>query len=190
MNWGEFGTDNGFFNIPHGIAVDANYVYITDCHNHRCQIFNKTGKFIKSFGQKGSSNEQFLFPYGIAVCKGFLYICDCANHRIQVFTTDGNFVRTFGSHGNLEGQFDRPFSVVVDRDDNILVCDQTNSRIQVFNKDIIFFKEIPLEDTLSYGISIHPNGSIFVSYYSKHKIAIFGAPELKDKFITKSLYHN
>ena len=46
LSWGEPGTDEGQFNIPHNIATDADgWVYVADRENHRVQVFNGKGKY-------------------------------------------------------------------------------------------------------------------------------------------------
>ena len=44
--WGEPGTDEGQFNIPHNICCDADgWVYVADRENHRVQVFDGNGKY-------------------------------------------------------------------------------------------------------------------------------------------------
>ena len=46
LSWGEPGTDQGQFNVPHNIATDAEgWVYVADRENHRVQVFNGKGKY-------------------------------------------------------------------------------------------------------------------------------------------------
>ena len=55
--------------------------------NHRIQVFDKEGKFIKMWGQYGSNPGEFDQPHGIVVdpFDGGLYVTDAHNDRIQVF---------------------------------------------------------------------------------------------------------
>jgi DNA-binding beta-propeller fold protein YncE len=39
LQWGSQGTGDGQFNKPHGVAVDAEHVYVCDQHNRRVQVF-------------------------------------------------------------------------------------------------------------------------------------------------------
>jgi len=46
MTWGESGTDEGQFNIPHNICCDAEgWVYVADRENHRVQVFDGNGRY-------------------------------------------------------------------------------------------------------------------------------------------------
>ena len=56
--------------------------------------FDKTGKFIKSWGGKGTGPGQFEVAHGIAIdAQGLLWVTDRENQRIQIFDGDGKFVR-------------------------------------------------------------------------------------------------
>ncbi len=48
--WGEFGTGDGQFRTPHSIVIDRNdNIYVGDRANHRVQVFNTDGKFLRKF---------------------------------------------------------------------------------------------------------------------------------------------
>ena len=49
-SWGTPGTDPGQFNLPHAITIDRNdNVYVGDRSNHRVQVFNTDGTFLRMF---------------------------------------------------------------------------------------------------------------------------------------------
>jgi len=49
-SWGEPGTGPGQFHLPHAIAIDNNdNVYVGDRTNHRIQVFDTDGKFLRMF---------------------------------------------------------------------------------------------------------------------------------------------
>jgi len=50
MTWGTPGTGEGQFRLPHAVAIDRNdNVYIGDRSNHRVQVFDTEGKFLRMF---------------------------------------------------------------------------------------------------------------------------------------------
>ena len=66
---GIFGTGDGQFNLPFGVAVNPSTgnVYVADTNNHRIQVFDTSGTFITKFGISGSGDGQFSAPVGVAV---------------------------------------------------------------------------------------------------------------------------
>ena len=94
--WGSYGTSNGQFEGPSGIAVDSsNNVYVADIgNNNRIEKFSSSGNYLTQWGSSGSGNGQFYSPQGIAVDStgNFIYVADFGNHRIQVFVNNANIV--------------------------------------------------------------------------------------------------
>src|SRR5688572_15020500 len=89
-------------NQPNDIAVAANGdVFIVQGHtpgltrgDARVLKFDRTGRFLKSWGGKGKGPGQFDVAHGIAIdAKGLLWVMDRENQRIQVFDAEGAFVR-------------------------------------------------------------------------------------------------
>jgi DNA-binding beta-propeller fold protein YncE len=88
--WGGYGTRNGTFSHPAGIAVDSSSgnVYVADTANNRIQVFSSNGTYISKLGTYGYFEENLRSPEGIAVdsSSGNVYVADTANNRIQVFS--------------------------------------------------------------------------------------------------------
>ena len=88
-------------NQPNDVAIGRNGdVFVVQGHtpgprgDARVLKFDKTGRFIKSWGGKGKEPGQFDVAHGIAIdASGLLWVTDRENQRIQVFDTDGKFVR-------------------------------------------------------------------------------------------------
>jgi len=50
FSWGESGTDPGQFNLVHSVALDKKgLIYVADRENHRLQVFDNQGKFVKQW---------------------------------------------------------------------------------------------------------------------------------------------
>jgi DNA-binding beta-propeller fold protein YncE len=88
-------------NQPNDVAMARNGdLFIVQGHtpgpqgDARVLKFDKTGKFIKSWGGKGKGPGQFEVAHGIAIdAQGLLWVTDRENQRIQIFDGDGTFVR-------------------------------------------------------------------------------------------------
>jgi len=88
------GVPGDNFNQPTDVAWDAaGNIFISDGYaNARIAKFDKTGKYVKSWGATGAEPGQFNTPHSIAVdAKGMVYVADMGNQRIQVFDNDGTF---------------------------------------------------------------------------------------------------
>src|SRR6185503_15520155 len=72
-------------------------VFVVEGHGRgegRVLRFDKTGKFLKSWGGKGSATGQFDQPHSILVDRqGMVYVADRENRRVQIFDTDGKFIK-------------------------------------------------------------------------------------------------
>jgi len=96
------GAQSDVFQRPTDVAWDAaGNIYVADGYgNARIAKFDKSGKFIKSWGQRGLAPGQFNTPHGIAIdAQNNVYVADRGNRRIQVFDSDGNFKTMFLNAG-------------------------------------------------------------------------------------------
>ena len=84
-----FGCDeNGVkkLNIPYGVCVASQYVYVIDFGPHRVSMFTTEGMYVTSFGHHGSEEGCFVSPHALCVDRdGFVYVADHGNNRVQVF---------------------------------------------------------------------------------------------------------
>jgi DNA-binding beta-propeller fold protein YncE len=100
-------------NQPNDVAIAANGdVFVAEGHtpgpmgDPRVLKFDKTGKFIKSWGGKGKDPGKFEVAHGIAIdAKGLLWVADRENQRIQVFDQNGTFMRQM-KYAGLPCSFD------------------------------------------------------------------------------------
>lgn len=134
FEFGGRGIDDGKFNFPTNIAVDASgKVYVMDSFNFRVQVFDADGKFLSKFGGIGTGFGQFSKPKGIGVdSEGHIYVSDAAFNNVQIFDQEGRLLLFFGEFGSRRGQFWLPAGLSVDGQDRIYVVDQYNKRINIF----------------------------------------------------------
>ena len=120
---GQGGTGPDVFDRPTGIAFAPNGdIFISEGHapgfgNSRIVKFDKTGKFIKSFGHLGSGDGEFKGPHVLAFdSRGRLFVADRSNSRVAIFDQDGKFLDAWK-------QFGRPSGIFIDKNDMLYVSD-------------------------------------------------------------------
>lgn len=88
-------------NQPNDVAIAPNGdIFVVQGHtpgpggDARVLKFDRTGRFLTSWGGKGAGPGQFAVAHGAAIDgEGRLWVMDRENQRIQVFEQDGRFVR-------------------------------------------------------------------------------------------------
>ena len=115
------------FDAPTEVAVASNGdIFVGDGHtgggtatgNARIMKFDKSGKFIKTWGRKGMGPGEFDVLHTLAFdSRGRLFVGDRQNNRIQIFDQDGRFIAQWF-------QFGRPSGMYIDkRTDTLYVAD-------------------------------------------------------------------
>ncbi|KAI4485373.1 hypothetical protein M0804_006878 [Polistes exclamans] len=181
FKFGMRGSEAGCFTWPRGLAIGPdNTIVVADSSNHRVQVFNSNGNFLKEFGTYGSGEGEFDCLAGVAVNRiGQYIIADRYNHRIQVLDPSGRFLRAFGSQGTADGRFNYPWGITTDALGFIYVCDKENHRVQVFQSDGTFVGKFgscgsgrgQLEHP--HYIAVSNTNRVIVSDGNNHRIQIF-----------------
>lgn len=118
---------------PADIAFGPNGdVFIVQGHGRgegRVLRFDKTGKFIKSWGGKGSAPGQFDQPHSILVdAQNQVLVADRENHRVQVFDLDGAFIKAWAFKG-------LPCGLLVGPDNQLYLATGFSGQILRLNPD-------------------------------------------------------
>ncbi|MEP7286762.1 MAG: flippase activity-associated protein Agl23 [Chloroflexota bacterium] len=134
------GATGGMLREPWGVAVGQDgTIYVADTWNHRVQIFDKDGKFVRMWGQfeqvavnTTGKPDSFWGPRGIAVdSDNNVYIADTGNKRIRVYDQQGTFKFNIG--GDI---LNEPVGLAINSETHeLFVADTWNKRIQVFGLD-------------------------------------------------------
>ena len=67
---------------------------MTDCKNHRVQVFDRNGKFLRKFGEYGSLDRQLKSPEGLSIYdNGDIIVTDKGNKLIKIFASSGEYLR-------------------------------------------------------------------------------------------------
>lgn len=136
--WGTKGDKENEFDIPHGIALDSSgNVVVADRENHRIQVFNPEGKFIRQL-----SDNSFGAICAVEVNKSTLLAVDYLTFAklkhhgsdVLVFDTAGKLQTRFGRSGLYQGHTSWYHDLTVDQEGNIYVGDILGNTLQKFRK--------------------------------------------------------
>jgi len=208
--WGSRGSANGQLQFPCGVAVLArsqdrghptqDLVYVADCHNHRIQVFNFDGSFVRKWGSFGQGDGQFHYPCEVAVLarsqdrchptRDCVFVADTGNQRMQVFDTDGTFIRKWGAPGSGDGQFLNISGVAVHpSQDLVFISDYQGHRIQAFRGNGVFLFKWGSHGSadgqlrLPKHLALHPTRDLlFIADSGNHRVQVF---DLHGSFVCK-----
>ena len=173
---GKEGSTVGMFRSPWGVAVNArDEIAVTDSFNHRVQIFNRNGNYLRSFGREGDKAGEFKYPRGITFHNnGNIFVADSGNHRIQIFSGEGQYVGSFGEKGNLDSRLNYTWGLSVDSDGNIIVAETGNKMIKIFSSDGTFLRNIGGQEAFTCPIHcVQHDTYLIVSDKKEHCIKVY-----------------
>ena len=174
--FGKRGSGDGMFQYPLGMAVsDKDEILVADCVNHRVQVFDSNGTFLRSFGHQGKNAGEFNCPDGIVIDKdGNIFVADRGNHRVQIFSREETYLGSFGGNGSLDNQLSSPRGLSLDSTGNVIVADTGNKLIKIFTPDGRFVMKIGGQGSFSFPIHCVQCGEYFiVSDSIEHCIKVF-----------------
>ena len=105
MTWGTEGDGPGQFRLPHSIAVDSkDRVYVSDRENNRIQIFDTSGKLLKTWTHLGCTQGMYISP------KDEMWIVTHRNNTENVTydTLAGQVMKLDVESGKILGSFESP----------------------------------------------------------------------------------
>lgn len=128
------GDCDGCLFFPTYVAVDANgNVYVCSTLNARVDVFDPTGKYVRTIGGRGTEFGMFDKPKGVALDSfGNVYVVDSGWSNVQIFNPAGDVLLFFGGRGDYPGLLRNPTGIAIDRNNRIYVADYLNYRVTVY----------------------------------------------------------
>ncbi len=175
---------DGQFQEPWGVTVDSEgLIYVADTWNHRIQVFDADGTFLRKWGAFGESAADagvFYGPRDLAIdATGRLFVTDTGNKRVLAFDLDGNYLGQWGQDGVGAGLLAEPVGITVDQEGNIYVADTWNQRIQVFDPDFDYLREWSVDAWYGQSVlnkpylAIDRQGRIYATDPEGYRVAVF-----------------
>ena len=176
LSFGKEGSGDGMFKFPYGVAVsDGDEIVVGDTGNHRVQVFDSNGTFLRFFGRYGKNDGEFNYTAGIAINKDRqIFVADRNNHRMQIFSWEGRHLGSFGGRGSLDNQLNYPWGLSLESTGNVIVADTGNKLIKIFTPDGRFVMKIGGQGSFSFPVHCVQCGEYFiVSDTGEHCIKVF-----------------
>ena len=175
----EFGK--GQLGLPHSIALNDKWVFVSDCYHNTVFKFHITNKKYVCQSAKGELN----YPLGITVnTNGELLVADCNNNRIAILNSELKLVRKIG-----KDKLELPRDVKINKN-KIFVADNNEiNNIHIFTESGDIIRSFIKLDNGTYLIHFcfDLNNNIIVSDLSCMSIQIFTINgELIHKIVCKN----
>jgi peptidylamidoglycolate lyase len=136
LKWGAKGKEQGQFDLPHGLTVDGDRVFVIDRENRRIQIFDLNGRYITEWKgppfsaiqdiKIGRDHRVYIVQMGLGPDK----FPDMTG--LLVLRSDGSLLEHIGRYGNYNGQFLDVHWVAVAKSGAVYTADFGGKRVFKF----------------------------------------------------------
>jgi len=170
---GTNGAGAGQLYLPSNVTTDKDRnLYVADYGNHRVQVFNAQGEFLRQVSGDGTEPGKVHYPFMVEIGPdGNLYVGSM--NGLDIFTLDGQFLRR---PVNPEGVYGLAF----DQAGNVYLA--TAFEVEVYNTD--FTQHLKTIGQYGNGngqfnntrdIAFDREGNMFVADMMNHRIEVFTA---------------
>lgn len=172
------GSEPGQFSVPHALAVTPDgTLYVADTLNHRVQVFDAGGGFVRSIdGQAIGGSFPLDTPAGIGILPdGRLVISDYGDHPPVITDADGNVLRTLEPLGLAYGVAvgaDR-FAIVATYNNTVDVYSHDGDPLQRLHNDTD--SDEPGKFNKPGGVAFDTQGRLIVNEWRNHRLQVFDA---------------
>lgn len=167
---GRADDENYLFYRLRGIDVDAEgNIYVADMSNYRIQKFDKTGKYLLTFGRKGQGPGEFDLPTTVRIEEktGNILVQDLVA-VIEVFAPDGKPIRAIRpEHTNRDFQVAPDGSIVA-----LMMTTSGNQASHLLGKLALDGKVVQTYAEALYTMFIERRGEGTISSISGQELAI------------------
>jgi hypothetical protein len=141
--FGGTGTGDGKFGFPVDVAVDATRVVVADQGNHRLQVFDRSGRFVRAFGalvtsatSRADFEGKFTSLAAVALRGADVLALDSAHSHVQVLDDHGRFKGFMGAAGDCANCTKLPLDIEVDASGRVLATDPEQRRFVTLDAEV------------------------------------------------------
>ncbi|XP_033118922.1 tripartite motif-containing protein 2-like [Anneissia japonica] len=129
---GSKGNSEGELWGPYDVTItNEGHLIVADYYNHRLQLFDDEGKFIKVLVGKGDQDGEVQYPYAVIIDNDNNMLVT-SKPKLQLFNSDGHFIKRIDEK---EDGVKVPFglSIVSYNPRRVAVANYRGSNIKIFN---------------------------------------------------------
>jgi DNA-binding beta-propeller fold protein YncE len=195
ITFGGYGWENGQFDYPIDVSLNALNIFVTDKNNHSVQQFDKDLNFISRLSTREGDNSDAAFGFPLSAdisSMGDLFVLDSENKRILKFDLFGKFIQQFGGFEAGEFSIKNPKKLIVTMNNSVLVLDEKSLIVfDIFGNGITktpFPESFSSIDRYYNTITLTSDSSIYVSSFELNKLSFTKLllPELPEKAVFKA----
>jgi len=159
-SFGSPGKGSSEFNLPMGISINNQQVFIADTGNARISVFNLQGKFVRQIPLDSEKpSKKPVAPVSLLIMENKIIWSDRQNHQLCVSRKDnGKTLNCWGGKGEADGQFNYPYQLTSDDQDYLFAIDVLNARVQAFTPKGKHFMNTGRFGVNTMGSLFRPNG--------------------------------
>jgi len=160
FSFGKPGKSDAHLNLPMGISIKNNRVYIADTGNARISVFNLQGEFLRIISLKPVNHSITpVEPVSLLIMNNKIIWSDRKNHQLCAVKIDsGKTLKCWGEKGEAKGQFRYPYQLSSDDQDYLFSIDVLNARVQAFTPKGQHYMTIGQFGVNTTGSLFRPNG--------------------------------
>ncbi|XP_066298907.1 RING finger protein nhl-1-like [Branchiostoma lanceolatum] len=130
LRFGQWGGQQGQFDLPSDVAVRGDRLYVADTWNQRVQVFDLSGKFCLSFSTTENPHSLAVQTDGTIVVK--------SGEEVMKYSPSGELLHKFP----LGEYCSEPFGLAVQRDGRVVVADYKKHSIFLFEAAGTLVKQV------------------------------------------------
>jgi len=159
-SFGSSGKGNSEFDLPMGISINNQQVFIADTGNARISVFNLQGEFVRQIPlDSEKSSKKPVAPVSLLIMENKIIWSDRKNHQLCVSRKEnGKTLNCWGGKGEADGQFNYPYQLTSDDQDYLFAIDVLNARVQAFTPKGKHFMNTGRFGVNTMGSLFRPNG--------------------------------
>jgi len=121
----------GYFSNVHGVAIDpkTHQVFVNDRNNHRIQVFDENGKYLREWSIDANPSSLHLLYIGSG---NTVWTFDRSTNKMVDYDFNGHLLYSWGSMGTFPGGLWGVHGLHVDQEGNLYVAEVDNGRVQKF----------------------------------------------------------